>query len=1354
ISPGKRDFGTIREYSIIMVTMAYSFTPLISRWFSEKYGTPTAAQEAAWSMAEEGRHFLLSAPTGSGKTLSAFLYAIDQLIREGGEETVRILYVSPLKALNSDIRRNLETPLQEIRDRAEKEGVELPPVRVGLRSGDTDSSERQRQFRHPPSIFITTPESLNLILTSGRGADFFGNLITVIIDELHSLMPGKRGVHLITAVERLTLYSGEFQRIGLSATVQPRETACAWLGGFDPSGKKRVVEWLEPVIQKKKEIRVSYPYAGTIDPEHPMEKLISTILERVAVNRSTLVFVPTRSMAESLTRMINEETGDLTAYAHHGSLSREIRSSVEERMKAGKLKAIIATSSLELGIDIGALDEVIQVGTPVSQAVLIQRLGRSGHTVGGISRGLLLPLSPTDLIFAASAARSVTVNEVEEMVPPSRPLDILCQVILSMGCTARWLPDDLYAFIRQCWTYRDLSRRQFDLVLGLLEGRYAETRIPELTPRIFRDPESGEIFARDSAPSLLYMSGGSIADRGNYRMVLAEGGTRIGDLDEKFVWENRVGSVFPMTGRMWKITAVGDRDVKVAPTGERPSSTPFWRAEGIYGPPLPARRTGELLKELARMKVEEALEYLQSSCFLDREAAETLMDQLQDYSDKCREAWPHRSRIIQEIHRSPSGGADDWVMILHTFRGGKINFLLALTLASYWEEEYRQDIPFLCDEASIILHLPDRQRGEALLERVCSRDIDTLIRKGLESTAFFGTHFRETASRALLLPRRSFNRRQPLWLTRQKSGKLLKTVAGYEDFPVLAETWRTCLQDETSPAGLRELIDQLNSGQAELITLYPKELPRLSLPIMGRETAARIASDDTPPGSLVSELSDSIMKEMLAGNLFRPRIRMDVIAEFEAKRNRTWPGYAPVLTEDLMLHLEDRGLIPLDEWKSLLKAAAEQRKEEGKNCSPLPEISAAGDGRYVTFSSAQAEALPPGWLNWYGPVPLSRIDGLLGVPRQSWLNALSSETEDFDETYIIDYLSEDAREPEICTMENLEILLRMQRRKHRAFRGETPCERLPLFLARRQGLCFGPPIRPNGPGNGQATGIKTEAEEELKKALEPLLGCPLPAALWEEDILPARIPAYSSRDLDSLILKGELLWTGLEKGRILFSIPEEYPLFKTLTDGSDKDGPDNDETVENRILSLLREGPLDFSGLKTRLAPILSTELNMALWSLVWQGLVWNSRPETLRQGIHTSFKEAPLHREAPEEGAEIRRMQTGGGLYGSPRRERGFSGRSRFSRWNRSLAGEWLMTTDNPAPDETDPMEANEISKEKVRLLLDRYGIIFRELVNREKGFPDWKECFTALRQMEFSGEVLSGAFFKGIRGIQFITP
>lgn len=632
------------------------FHPVISQWFRDQYNQPTDIQDRAWRRIQAKQHVLVTAPTGSGKTLTAFLWAINQLATASmplGHTAV--LYVSPLKALNNDIQRNLLQPLDELKTCFRRAGEDLPNIRVLTRSGDTPFAERRHMLRRPPEILITTPESLNLLLASPRARAILRTVQTLILDEIHAVFDGKRGTYLMTAVERLVLLAGEFQRIALSATVNPLQTVADVVGGYRLRGSPGTPEYIKRNIEiissrsgKTYDIRVRYPVQAASRPsrESFWDALVTAFKTKIGQNRSTLLFVNNRRLCEKIALKLNRGESEPLAYAHHGSLSRELRETVESRLKAGRLKAIVATKSLELGIDIGPLDEVFLVQSPPSLSAAIQRIGRSGHQVGQVSRGSLYPTHARDFLEAAVLAQHLPEQAIEPKQPMHAPLDVLAQVIVALTGVDTWDVDELYLHLRASYAYRDLSRKQFDLVLQMLAGKYAMSRLRDLKPRVAIDGLKNTVKARRGALQAVYLSGGVIPDRGYYQLRHANTGARIGELDEEFVWEARVGQTFNLGAQKWHIEKITAGEVLVVPGHPQALETPFWKGEAFQRDWHFSEKILQFLEESDRFLSDTTWQkQMQQRCHMEPSAGDALFDFLKRQKEAFNGPLPHLSLI-------------------------------------------------------------------------------------------------------------------------------------------------------------------------------------------------------------------------------------------------------------------------------------------------------------------------------------------------------------------------------------------------------------------------------------------------------------------------------------------------------------------------------------------------------------------------------------------------------------------------------------------------------------------------------------------------------------------------------------
>jgi ATP-dependent Lhr-like helicase len=1354
------------------------FHPLIRQWFADRVGEPTEVQRLAWPRIAAGEHVLVTAPTGSGKTLAAFMWAINRLISgelPGGN--VRVLYVSPLRALNNDIQRNLLQPLEELRAAFAAAGDVMPAVRVLTRSGDTPSEERARMARRPPEILITTPESLNILLTSRRGRAMLSGLATVILDEIHAVVGSKRGAHLMMAVERLVRLSGEFQRIALSATVKPLDRIAQWVGGFEVHGegdlasyRRRPVGIVASTTPKRYLLEVGFAgdtvEAPGVVADGVWSWLVSELRRLLARNRSTLVFANSRRMVEKVTRLVNEEQPEEVVYSHHGSLSREVRAVVEERLKKGELRGIVATNSLELGIDIGALDEVVLVQTPPSLASAVQRIGRAGHSVGETSHGSFLPLYPRDLLTAAVVARAVLDGEIEPVRPVEGALDVLAQVIVSMTAGETWHLDDLFAAVRGCDAYRNLPRRHFDLVVEMLAGRYAEVRVRELKPLVAIDRVDGTVRALPGAERVVYLSGGTIPDRGYFHLRVADSFALLGELDEEFVWERSVGEAFTFGVQTWRIERITHNDVLVRPAHARQALAPFWRAdERDRGFELSERIGLFLAKIDESLKDPDLAKRLEAEYRLRPPAAGALLRYL-EAQRSATGTLPHRHRLVVEHVADPQDKGDRSQTILHTFWGGRVNRPFAMALQAAWRKRHGVPLELIHDDDCVVLTAPGPVRADEVLSLVGAGDVEGLLRDQLESSGFFGARFRAAAGCALLLPREGFRRRTPLWVSRQHAKELLEGVRRFENFPILLEAWRTCLADELDLDNLRVVLDELRDGRIEVREVTTAAPSPFAAGVSWKRTNELMYEDDTPSGGR-SRLRQDLLRELVFAARLRPRIAVALAEEFRRKLQRTHPGYAPRSTSELLAWVVERVVIPVDEWGELLAAVGRDHgldpgeiladlagklvavawragAEASVVCAveSVPRIVRAlerGEDEIV-FTSAALDGAPAGeavaaltslrtrpaegggeegdplaellgeLLRFYGPVGRELLGRTLALDAERERAALEVLVD--EQRVVVDELTTGALGLEICDAENVERLLRLTRAASRPAFESLAVERLPIFLASWHGL-----------------GTRGAGIEDLRAVLERLFGYPAPAELWESELLPARLEPYLPAWLDALLAEGDLGWLGCGKERLAFALAPDRELF--MAEAWHETG-EGDSGAGDELDATLPAGPgrFSFEELLAR-SGLGSAELARRLWGLAWEGLVANDGFAAVRSGVNLGFK--PAEAGQPPEGRPARRL--------------------RFERWkgSRPFSGSWFRLPHADPP--VDALEGEELAKDRARVVLERYGVVFRELLARELPALQWPRVFRALRLMELSGEVLAGQFFSGIPGIQFAS-
>ena len=1302
------------------------FHPHIRDWFGERFGDPTDVQERSWPRIARREHLLITAPTGSGKTLTAFLWAIDAFASGEAEPGVtRVLYISPLKALNNDIRRNLLAPIAELRDRFAARGDAFPSLRVQTRSGDTDQSERQRMLRRPPELLITTPESLMLLLTTVRGRHALSSVECVILDEIHAIADNRRGAALMACLERLVEVAGEFQRIALSATVRPLEAVAEYVGGRDENGRRRPVGVVESNATKNIAFRVRFPEEARMaaDNGDPIwAPLSDSFRDTIDANRSTLFFTNSRRMAEKITLKLNEESAAPVAWAHHGSLAREIRTEVEARLKQGELKAIVATSSLEMGIDIGDLDEVVLIQSPPSIAAALQRIGRAGHRVGETSRGTLFPSHAHDFLEAAVIAGAVAERDIEPIKPLTRPLDVLAQLLVSATASETWEVDRLYHVLARSAPFAELPREHFDLVVEMLAGRYAGTRVRDLRPRLAYDRIAGTVSARKGAVFALYTSGGTIPDRGYFTLRHADTGASIGELDEEFVWEASVGDTFTLGTQNWRVQRITHNDVLVQTAPSNATAPPFWRAESFNRSHHFSARIGAFLahaNELLEQKRDSEFTHeLTTGLAFDEVAAEELTGFLTRQREVTECDLPHADHILVEHILSAPGGYQgpdrEQQMVLHTFWGGRVNRPYALALEAALSDRLPGVPDIHADNNAIAVQVKEAIDPGELLSLVTPANFEALLRASLESSGFFGARFRECAGRALLLTRRNFRHRMPLWVSRQQAKKLMSAVKPLSDFPILLETWRTCLGDEFDMAAATEIVARIHAGEVDWSLATVNVPSPFAANLAFGQVNRYMYADDTPerePASGASSLSDELIRQAVFDASLRPSIAAEVVAEFEARAQRTKPGYVPSGEVELAEWTKERVAIPVAEWFE---------------DTPVPEQVkrvAAADGRawlvHREITLGEAPLRQAGeMLQFYGPRSAAKLAALLPFDDAGALvDALLAE-----DTLVAGKLVAERDETVICDAENLETLIRFQRAARRPAFEPRPASMLAPFLARRHGLC----------------GALGEGEEAVLDATDRLRGYAAPVAFWGMEAWRPRIEGGIA-DVDACAADG-LCWRGVGNESVAPSFQGDELL---LADDTDPGDDEHDEVV-----ALFRDPRarytfhqlLDDSGSD-------SATFNAAFWQAVWAGRIASDGLSPLIAGLARRFALPESQGQASPAG-EATASATGRVAL----RRTGMRSRMRARATAIGWPGTWYpVQRGEPTDSALDRLDA---ARERARALLDRYGVLTREQANREGGVFAWRMVFPALRLMELGGEVVAGLFFAGLSGPQFALP
>ncbi|MCW2994441.1 MAG: box helicase, partial [Conexibacter sp.] len=1224
-----------------------TFSPRTQEWFGRAFAEPTAVQEQAWPAIATGEHTLISAPTGSGKTLAAFLWSLDRLAttpREDGTG-IRVVYVSPLKALSYDVERNLQAPLIGI-------GADIT---VGIRTGDTPQKERAAMRRTPPDVLITTPESLYLMLTS-QARDVLRDVEAVIIDEIHAVAATKRGAHLALTLERLSAlvqaeHGRDPQRIGLSATQNPLEEVGRFM-----VGPQRTCRIVDAGVRKPLDLQIQVPVESMKEPDQgsaPLDPLDPTpggseatrksiwpamypqILELVREHRSTIVFVNARRGAERLALRLNElaakqdeEAGRPVveiARAHHGSLAREERLVIEEQLKGGHLPCLVATSSLELGIDMGAVDLVLQVESPKSVSRGLQRIGRAGHSVGDTSKGRIFPKFRADLLECAVVVKLMREGKIEPTVVPRNPLDVLCQQIVAIAAgvdadadSTPVLVDELYALVTKTYTYAELSRELLENVLDMLDGRYPSQEFGELRPRIVWDRVAGTIRPRKGARQLAVTNAGTIPDRGLYAVVLPDG-RRVGELDEEMVYEARPGQVFLLGASSWRIEEIQRDRVVVTPAPGVPGAVPFWKGDSVGRP----KELGREIGAFSRWAVDQTAELLEADYDLDPLAARNLLDFLREQQEATR-VIPSDRTIVVERFRDEIG---DWRLCVLSPFGGRVHAAWALALSAKIRDEAGLESDAIWSDDGIIVHLPDADEPPgADLVMLDPEDVEDQVVAELGSSALFGARFRENAGRALLIPRAYPGKRTPLWQQRLKAQSLLEVAKQYSDFPIILETYRECLRDVLDVPGLIELLQGLHSRDLSLVEVETRTASPFASSLLFDYVATYMYEGDTPNAerrAAALSLDRDLLRELLGQEELRDLIDADALDQVEAdlqhRSVRTQAtdrdGLADVLRRvgDLSrAEVRARVLADLD-GDAMLEALVDERRAVRLRIGGEERWVAADDaGLYRdAFGTAPPGGLPAAFLEsverpterlvaryarTHGPFTTADLRERWGVDPSSALAALEGAGD-----LIRGELRPGGTEREWC---DPEVLRRIRRASLAVLRKEieaTDQRALAAFLPSWQGVDRHP---------AAGAGI-----DRLREMLVPLQGLALPADVWERDVLPRRAGAYSPVWLDQLCASGEVVWVGAgalgrNSGRVALYFREDA---EALGPPSVRGGIDRPALPEHDLLrDRLAQSPCFFTDFLAEI-PLAPEQVQEALWDLVWAGEVTNDAFAPLR---------------------------------------------------------------------------------------------------------------------------------------------
>ena len=1384
------------------------FSPATREWFSGAFPAPTAAQIGAWDAISTGSHALVVAPTGSGKTLAAFLWSIDRLIASPDPDPdprrrTRVLYISPLKALGVDVERNLRSPLVGVTQTAKRLGLPAPQVTVGVRSGDTSTQDRRLLARTPPDILITTPESLYLMLTSAARETLLG-VETIIVDEVHAVAATKRGAHLAVSLERLdALLPKPAQRIGLSATVRPREEVARFLGGLapvtivaPPSGKRFDLTVAVPVddmtelgtAPQREGSSEGTPPQGSIWP-HVEEAIVDLILE----HRSTIVFANSRRLAERLTGRLNEiyeertaqpaaelveasvgsaggsasgmpaqlmgqsgmvsGSAGLLARAHHGSVSKDQRAIIEDDLKSGRLRCVVATSSLELGIDMGEVDLVVQVESPPSVASGLQRVGRAGHQVGEISRGVLFPKHRADLIHTAVVSERMVEGAIEALSIPANPLDILAQQTVAAVALEPLDIEDWWQTVRRSAPFATLPRSAYDATLDLLSGLYPSDEFAELRPRIIWDRVNGTLTGRPGAQRLAVTSGGTIPDRGLFGVYMvgasATGGaSRVGELDEEMVYESRVGDVFALGATSWRIEDITHDRVVVSPAFGQPGRVPFWKGDGLGRPAELGEAIGAFIREVATSTPDAALQRVRAGGLDDR-----AVTNLVTFIEEQRIATGHiptDKTLVVERFRDELG---DWRVVLHSPYGMPVHSPWALAVTARVRERYGYDGAAVAADDGIIVRLPDTDAEPPGAELFVfdAGELEQLVTDEVGGSALFAARFRECAARALLLPRYNPGKRSPLWQQRQRASQLLEVARKFPSFPIVLETVREVLQDVYDLPSLMSLTAQIASRSIRIVETETESASPFARSLLFGYVAAFMYEGDSPLAerrAAALSLDSTLLAELLGRAELRELLDPTVIEQTELELQKLAPDRRVRGLEGVVDLLRVLGPLSLDEIIARIDLTVPE-PTKAPEPTTVPELV---EGWLTDLARAHRvlPAMIAGEHRWAIIEDASRLRDALGVPLPigvpaAFIEPVAEPVSDLISRYarthgpfaasavaerfglgiavVLDSLRRLGSERRIVEGEfrpgatgsewvDAEILRRLRSRSLAALRHEVE------------------PVSPDTLGRflpvWQHVGSNLRGIDGLVQVIDQLGGVALPASAWETLVLPARLRDYSQAWLDELTVTGEVLWSGAgslpgSDGWVSLHLAETAPF--TLAAPQDVETTDLQREI---LVALAGGGAYFFRQLGGVVGSMDDRELTIALWDLVWAGLITNDTFAPLRSFL--GGKAAP--KRAP--------------------RTRAYRGRSRPLLPTQSgppiVGGRWSLL---PLAEGDTTVRA----KATAEFLLERHGVVTRGAVMSEGVPGGFALTYKVLSSFEETGRARRGYFVEGLGGAQFAT-
>ncbi len=1386
------------------------FGPAVRAWFEATFEAPTPAQSQGWAAIANGHHTLIHAPTGSGKTLAAFLWCLDRLVEHPRPAptkehpgTVRVLYVSPLKALTYDVERNLRAPLAGIALEAARLGDQPPSIHVASRTGDTPADERRDLVRHPPDILVTTPESLYLLLTS-QAREILKGVEHVIVDEVHAIAGTKRGAHLALSLERLEILVGgraeggegdegdararqPIQRIGLSATQRPLETIARFLGG---TGEGREVSIVDAGARKPLELQVVVPVEdmarlGEVLPmdEQPGGPVLGgemrtsiwpaihpRILQLIREHRSTIVFTNSRRLAERLAQRLNELAGEELVRAHHGSIAREQRLEIEEELKAGRLPALVATSSLELGIDMGAVDLVIQVESPTSVARGLQRIGRAGHQVGEPSKGVIFPKYRGDLLETAVVVKGMHDGAIEQTTLPRNPLDVLAQQLVAMTIGERFTVDELLAIVRRAAPFETLTREALEGVLGMLSGAYPSDEFAELKPRVIWDRQTDTIDGRRDARVVAVTSGGTIPDRGLFPVFLeGEPGTtgrRVGELDEEMVYELRAGmhgDVVVLGASSWRIAEISPNRVTVTPAPGVPGKLPFWKGDSVGRPIELGRAMGAFVRETEEELATgpkgrtKAAARLRKDHDLDALAAENLLAYLEDEREATG-VLPTDRRIVVERFRDELG---DWRLVVLTPFGGRVHAPWTMALEARLQERLGLEVQTIWSDDGIAIRLPE---GEGSLDGVEAllfpepEEIEDLVVGRVGQSSLFASRFRENAARALLLPRRRPGTRTPLWQQRQRSADLLAVASRYGSFPILVETYRECLADVFDLNALREILDGVRRREIVVHSVETARASAFASSLLFDYIAAYMYEGDAPLAERRAQaltLDRDLLRELLGQEELRELLDSDALADLELSLQALVDerhAHDPDQVHDLLRRLGDLATDEVGDRTSGGRPEASFHLAELAASRRAVRARIGGEERWIAmedvarYRDGVGVSAPPGVPQAFLGPAVAALEGLLARYARTHGPFLAADparrwglpvgvVEDALRRQVAagSLLSGEFRpggaEREYCDPEVLRLLRRRSLAKLRKEVEPVDPITLARFLPAWQGVASSPSAAASGSSTA-APGRGSVGLERLAEVVDQLAGLPIPASVLERDVLPARVPGYQPRLLDELGAMGEVAWVGRgslgrDDGRVVLYRPGRELLRPTgPPDGVERPA---DEIHERVRAHLRRRGASFYRELFTASGGRADREVLDALWDLVWAGEVTNDTFAPLR--ALRWKRPAKDHRPRPGRLTAL----------GPP-----------------EAAGRWSLVGDpmDDLPDEAPAVTRTERAHALALALLERHGVVTREAVASEPIDGGFSAVYPVLRAMEEAGRIRRGYFVDGLGAAQFALP